>query len=66
MPKYLIDLAERTFFTAVAAGLGYLAVHSADINAAYAIPIATALTTLKGTVAKLVGNSDSASLTKSV
>ncbi len=66
MPKYVIDLIERTLATAAVAGLGYLAIHSADINAAYAIPIATALTVLKGSVAKFIGNTDSASLSKKV
>lgn len=66
MSKYAKDLAERVVFTAAEAGVGVLAVAAAGWPTAYAIPIATALATLKAGLAKLVGNTDSASLAKTV
>ena len=66
MSKYAKDLLERVVWTAVQAGVGVAAAEVAGVDAWWGVAAATALAVVKGWVAKHVGNSESASLTKSV
>lgn len=66
MNKRLVDILERVAATAAEAGLAYGITVLGDVKASWAIPIAGGLAVVKGWLAKYVGNSDSASLTKSV
>ena len=66
MSDYLKDLVERVVFTAVESALALLAVELADPDLVdsqtwWAVPAASLLATLKGLVAKKVGNPETAS-----
>lgn len=58
--KLLIDIAERTAWTAAQAALAYLATRLVDVPAAYAVPLAAGLAVVKGYVASHVGSDTSA------
>lgn len=68
MHRYLLDLAERTLATYVVAFLGLLLAGGLDmlslgsVRAAAVAAIPAALAVIKGAVAKLVGDRDSAAL----
>lgn len=66
MSKKLKDVAERTFWTAAQAGVGYVATHLTGIPTVYTIPIATGLAALKGWIATHIGNPESASTVKAI
>lgn len=59
---YLIDLAERTFWTLAQVTVGIVSTELADIDSAYAVPIAAGLAVVKGLVAKKVGSSNTAAM----
>lgn len=62
MSKQLIlDIAERTLWTALQAGVGYLSVIAVGLPPSYGFLVASALAVLKGLIASKVGSSDSAS-----
>ncbi len=62
IPPFARDLAERVFWTAVQAGLGLVTVEALHIPTVYVVPVAAALSWLKGQVAKHIGNRNSAAL----
>jgi len=69
--QYFKDLAERVFFTAAEAALavGVLEIADPDVvppEAWYTVPLAALAASLKGLVAKKVGNSESASTVPTV
>lgn len=59
--KYLQDLAERVFWTAIQGGLSVVTIEALDLPEWLIIPLATALAVVKGVAAKKVGNSQTAS-----
>jgi hydrogenase/urease accessory protein HupE len=58
--KLLLDIAERTGWTAAQAGLGVIITYAAGLPPAYAVPVAGALALLKGYIASHIGEPDSA------
>lgn len=60
MPKFRLDLIERVIWTAIQAGLALVTVEALDIPQAYAVIVAAVLATVKGFVARKVGDPTSA------
>lgn len=66
MTKKLKDILERTFWTAVEAGVAYAATRLVDVGPEWVMIGTPVLAAVKGYAATHVGNRQSASLTKSV
>lgn len=64
--RYAWDLFERTAATAAQTGIAYVIVESADWPAWLAVPIAAGAAVVKGWLARVSGNKDSASLAPGV
>ena len=63
--RWLRDVIERTLWTAAQAGVGVLAAAATDLPIWAAVPIAAALASAKGWIARHVGDSDSAATLRS-
>jgi hypothetical protein len=55
-------LAERVIWTAAEAGVGYAAIQVADLNPAWAVPVATLAAYLKGIIAHHIGDPNDPSI----
>lgn len=66
MNKKLIDIAERTLWTAVEAGVAYVGTRLVGLGPEWVIVGAPVLATVKGYAATHLGNRQSASTAKSV
>lgn len=60
MPKFRLDLIERVIWTAIQAGLALVTVEAFDLPQVYIPILGAALATLKGVVARKVGDPTSA------
>jgi hypothetical protein len=58
--QQVIDILERTLFTAIEAGLAYLIVYLGGVNAWWTVPLATALAGAKTWIATHMGNGTAA------
>lgn len=66
MSKFWKDFIERVFWTAVAGTAALVSTTQFNVPPEAAVVIAAAVTGVKSVAAKHVGNTDSASLTKTV
>lgn len=58
--RYILDLAERVFWTFLQGGLGVITVDALDLPVWAVVPVATGLALLKGLVAKKIGSGNTA------